>query len=106
MRDGICPKCGSTDVHSGADLPRSTKLGSYWSNAVPVTMWAYTALDNYVCLTCGYVESYISEASALSKIRKKWPRVQEPMAGQPCPNCGQAVQAEWRVCPYCEQHLR
>ena len=25
--------------------------------------------------------------------------------GQPCPNCGRPVQADWRVCPYCGQQL-
>ena len=26
-------------------------------------------------------------------------------AGQTCPSCGQPVQSDWRVCPYCGQDL-
>jgi hypothetical protein len=25
--------------------------------------------------------------------------------GQPCPNCGRLVQADWQVCPHCGQKL-
>ncbi len=25
--------------------------------------------------------------------------------GQPCPNCGRPVQADWQLCPYCGQKL-
>jgi hypothetical protein len=32
-------------------------------------------LDNYVCVACGYVESYILDASKLRKITEKWPKV-------------------------------
>ena len=105
MRDGICPKCGSTDVYSGASLPRMSKVGSYWSNVIPITLMGVAALDNYVCTACGYVESFISEAGSLEKIRRKWPRVLDQADFHPCPNCGQPVENGWRVCPYCEHHL-
>jgi len=83
-----------------------TKLGSYWSNAMPITAFRVAALDNYVCVACGYVESYISEAGSLEKVRQKWPRVRDRADMHPCPNCQQPVEDGWRVCPYCEQQLR
>jgi hypothetical protein len=33
------------------------------------------ALDNYVCVDCGLVESYVAEAYMLKKISQKWKSV-------------------------------
>jgi hypothetical protein len=117
MRNGTCPKCGSTDVYCGADLYTWTKAGAYWANSIPVTPWAYAPLDNYVCTACGYVESYIANRSKLMKIKQKWPRVDQtgrgfdPLgskrgtAARACPNCGRSLQEDWRACPYCGQPM-
>jgi hypothetical protein len=35
----------------------------------------YATLDNYLCLDCGYLESYISDRAALNRIEKQWPKV-------------------------------
>ncbi|NDJ35992.1 MAG: hypothetical protein GYB64_15155 [Chloroflexi bacterium] len=75
MRDGICPKCGSDEVYSGAQIPN--KEGPEGVNTIPV--WGQFAtpapLDNYVCLNCGYVESYLSDAHKLRQIATRWKRV-------------------------------
>lgn len=77
MKDGQCPKCKSHLVCSGANLP--LKCGINCINCIPLnggfTEPEYAALDNYVCINCGYVESYISEAEHLVFIAKNWPRV-------------------------------
>jgi predicted nucleic-acid-binding Zn-ribbon protein len=77
MKSGVCPKCGSTEVYSGAHI--SNKRGGYYANTIPLGgYWAQgVALDNYVCVNCGYVESYISDEKALREIAQKWPRVGE-----------------------------
>ena len=75
MLDGICPKCGSTEVHAGTQV--SNKQGSYYNNTIPVTFWRTAILDNYVCGQCGYVETYIAKDSELALIREKWPLVIE-----------------------------
>ncbi len=72
MKQGICPKCGSTDVRSGSRV--TAKKGLNGSNTIPVTFWGSAALDNYVCVGCGYVESYVADRSALEKLAGKWPR--------------------------------
>jgi hypothetical protein len=74
MKDGQCPKCNSHWVCSGADLP--LKSGINCINCIPLTggfQPEYAALDNYVCVKCGYVESYISEPEHLLYIAKNWP---------------------------------
>lgn len=73
MKQGRCPKCGSDEVYSGIRV--SPKNGPFGSNSIPVSLFSIAALDNYVCVECGYVESYISDASKLKEISKKWPKV-------------------------------
>ncbi|BBO91052.1 hypothetical protein [Desulfosarcina ovata] len=70
MKQGKCPKCGSTNVYVAADLP--LKSGPFGSNSIPVSLTAMAALDNYVCADCGLVESYIADEYMLKKIAGKW----------------------------------
>ena len=73
VKSGICPKCHSESVFSGADIP--LKKGPFASNAIPIGLTLLAAMDNYVCTQCGYVESYISENAKLEAIVKKWRKV-------------------------------
>ena len=74
MKNGQCSKCNSLTVYSGANLP--LKGGINCINCIPLTggfQPQYAALDNYVCVNCGYVESYLSEPEDLLFIAKNWP---------------------------------
>lgn len=73
MKTGKCPKCGSTDVHSGSDI--MLKSGPFNCNAIPVSMTSVAALDNFVCAECGLVESYIADESKRKEIARKWPKL-------------------------------
>ena len=73
MKTGICPKCKSDEVYCGADIP--LKKGPFGSNSIPIGLTSIAALDNYVCVTCGYVERYVSEADKLTEISAKWTKV-------------------------------
>jgi hypothetical protein len=75
MKQGKCPKCGSTKIYSAVDLP--LKSGPFGSNAIPVSLTAMAALDNYVCVDCGLVESYVADEHMLNKISKKWKSVND-----------------------------
>ncbi len=75
MKNGRCPKCDSSQVFSGADV--FPKSGPFTCNAIPISLTALAPLDNYVCLDCGYVESYISTAEDLETVRRKWPLAAE-----------------------------
>ena len=77
MKNGQCPKCNSNNVFSGATMSKFSKNGVLHSNSIPLVGGIFckaTQLDNYVCVDCGYVESYISDKKALEYITKKWPR--------------------------------
>jgi hypothetical protein len=62
-------------VYSGATLP--LKKGPFGSNSIPVTLTSIAALDNYVCIDCGYTESYIGDAEKLAEISQKWVKVKQ-----------------------------
>jgi hypothetical protein len=71
--DSLCPQCGSSRVHSGAGA--EGKEGLRGSNRIPLDALHYATLDNYVCLNCGYLESYISDRGALNRVAKEWPKI-------------------------------
>jgi len=76
MLNGICPKCGSEDVYSGANV--SMKMNGYGMNSVPIKgrfSPSLAALDNYVCISCGYVESYIADSRKREEIAQNWSKV-------------------------------
>ena len=75
MKEGVCPKCQSTEVYSGAKI--KLKTGAYGCNTIPLggALRGHVALDNYVCIQCGYLESYIGSKDALEKIRGLWEKI-------------------------------
>ena len=77
MKHGTCPKCSRENVRTGASV--MFKRGSLGANTIPTGGFIPSAveLDNYVCPDCGYVESYITDRSALAKIRAKWPKARK-----------------------------
>ncbi|MEY9874648.1 transposase-like protein [Streptacidiphilus sp. MAP12-33] len=84
MRSGICPKCGSTEVH--------TRFGGIFRGQTRSIVVAGGLLgstratsDDYVCTDCGYFEQYFTKGRALNRIARKWPLVSElvPEDGQP-----------------------
>ncbi len=74
MKTGICPKCSSHEVYSGAGV--ALKKGPFGSNSIPIGITSIAALDNLVCVECGYVESYVSDPDKLAEISRKWARVE------------------------------
>ena len=74
LKEGLCPQCGSERVRSGAAI--EGKEGLRGGNRIPINGVIHVALDNYVCVDCGYVESYISDRSILNRIAKEWTRIE------------------------------
>lgn len=76
MKQGKCPKCGSSQIYCSTDLP--LKSGPFGSNSIPISLASLAALDNYACTACGYVEHYIADTAMLTKIAGKWTPVPPP----------------------------
>jgi predicted nucleic-acid-binding Zn-ribbon protein len=74
LKTGICPKCSSHEVFSGVGV--ALKKGPFGSNSIPIGITSIAALDNLVCMECGYVESYVSDPDKLAEISRKWDRVE------------------------------
>ena len=63
MKSGTYPKCKSATVY------RRNFPGGYRSGLV-LAFDSGVRLNDYVCGTCGYVESYLEDLSKIEKIRK------------------------------------
>lgn len=68
-----CVKCGSDELRI-----RRENSGSYGMNTLPLGKRkpASVAMDNVICTSCGYVEFFVRDATALAKIAKTWERPQ------------------------------
>jgi ssDNA-binding Zn-finger/Zn-ribbon topoisomerase 1 len=74
MKSGKCPKCGSADVRCSTGV-KSRADGHTGVIQIGGGFVPHTAqLDSYVCISCGYVESYISDQEKLAMIAERWPR--------------------------------
>lgn len=73
MQTGICPKCHSKNIHAGTNV--SLKRGAYGANTLPIRPFSNAALDNFVYVQCGYVESYVNNPAKRQEIAEFWPKV-------------------------------
>lgn len=75
MKSGQCPKCGSRDVRSNTNR----KFPAINTITVGFGIFGdrYAPLDTYICVTCGYVESYVAKQSDLNFIKEHWASVEE-----------------------------
>ena len=75
MKNGLCLKCGSREIYRrgpdnyGTNEKIVVKAGFVTKGAAP---------DKYVCLGCGYLESYLPLEENAEMVREHWQRVAEP----------------------------
>ena len=73
MKNGKCPKCNSTDIRT-----RCGDQGTFdmtIPRKVPVGKMSYALVQDYVCISCGYLESFIACRESLQAIVEKWDAV-------------------------------
>ena len=70
MKNGQCPKCGSHEVFCNTNR----KFPALHTITVGAGNFGhrYAPLDIYICVTCGYVESYIAHSEDLRYIKEEW----------------------------------
>jgi predicted nucleic-acid-binding Zn-ribbon protein len=71
MKNGICPKCGSTEIHTKADA-FSFGVGAV---ALPISLFSTAQVIPYVCVQCGYLEMYVDEPKQRRGLAAKWPKL-------------------------------
>jgi predicted nucleic-acid-binding Zn-ribbon protein len=67
MKKGQCPKCGSKQVFR--------KMASGYRGNMILGFIRWTSLTDYVCVDCGYIESYVCANSGLEHIKNNWQKV-------------------------------
>jgi hypothetical protein len=63
MKSGICPKCDSASVFK-RNFP-----GGYRCNLV-IGFNAGVRVEDYICIVCGYTESYLENLNKMNKIKE------------------------------------
>ena len=80
MKNGICPKCGSSEIISELPLRGGDSVQPYvnMTEPEPATrpfIWApkfeQSTFKAYICGACGYTEFYASNYRSLNEARKK-----------------------------------
>lgn len=69
MKNGTCPKCGSTEVYDDTSKGR---LARGYRDGLALDGFSSMAIINYVCTDCGYSESYVQFPRDLERIKYKW----------------------------------
>jgi ribosomal protein S27AE len=65
MKNGTCPKCGCACVyHVEKRYPEPRGV-------IGVTLWSRVPVDDYVCGSCGFVESYLNDLGDLEQVKKR-----------------------------------
>jgi len=72
MKTGACPKCSSQDVRSGAGIKKKEKIVLHTGEGI---LGPLRKMDQYVCVNCGYVETYLEDVEGLAYIAQHWPCV-------------------------------
>ena len=78
MKSGKCPKCDSARVHCNS-LRGPLSKGT--SSQIQISAWDTDQIDNYVCVDCGYMESYLAGEKTLATIAATWPAVAKKSGG-------------------------
>jgi hypothetical protein len=73
MKSGQCPKCKNQTVYKSASGIGYGKRGSFYAFTSALNM--PTPVEDYVCTTCGYFESYITDRGKLDEVGQKWEQV-------------------------------
>ena len=75
IREGTCPKCGSTEVYKSPKFGRNT---TQYGAVIPLRggfMAKYADVVHYVCVKCSYIESFVLNQQDLRDISREWEQV-------------------------------
>ena len=58
MKNGKCPKCDSNNI---VTLPGDKLKFQGYRKTILLGFFSWVLTDDYICKSCGYIESYVSE---------------------------------------------
>jgi len=80
MKDGVCPKCNSTQIYRGASLEGEGLMAGTYTSLVEINasktvlvLW----VDTFICGVCGYLEMHIANRKDLDVLPQAegWDRI-------------------------------
>ncbi len=72
MKSGKCPKCGSTEVYLKKDgFQRSLTVVLGFGDM------RMARFEDYLCMNCGFTESYITNLNDMKDVPDKWTKAGE-----------------------------
>jgi predicted nucleic-acid-binding Zn-ribbon protein len=82
MRDGTCPNCSGTEVYAARNGMHEhlVHIRPHLEPSFRGAVRPHPTQDlwQYVCVACGYVETYLHDGDALEFVRQRWMRVTPP----------------------------
>src|SRR5262245_29772135 len=75
LPEGICPKCGSTEIYADDRGLVDASGGITVMNLHDMWHGSKASINTYVCVACGYLELFLSDMDRISDIRQRWRRV-------------------------------
>jgi len=77
LKTGVCPKCKSTEIYANKAV---VKVAS--RNAISVSSFTSLFSDDYLCISCGYLEQYVNDVylkdtKKIDKVKQKWEKVEQ-----------------------------
>jgi hypothetical protein len=69
MKNGICPRCGTNEI-------QKVNYTNGHRDNLSVSTWSSVKLNEYVCCSCGLVETYIAAMEDVEKIKDKCTKVE------------------------------
>lgn len=68
MKSGECPKCKSNNIYLG-------KFPGGYRSVLVLAFDSSIRLKDYICISCGYVESYLESMDKIDKIKQQCSQV-------------------------------
>ena len=72
MKNGICVKCSGKEIYCKDVSPKSSDRVTLKDGVISKDA---STVIRYICVSCGYLEYYLSEQTDLDYICEHWDRV-------------------------------
>ena len=74
MREGKCSRCGSNTVYARQN---GLQIGEHSQGVIIFTSWLTTPTPTvtFICTSCGYFESFITDQKKLNEVAQSWAKV-------------------------------